>query len=244
MARADSSSGVLAQNGAAFADEYAESNSKRLAGWSILSPKLFANLGEIKILERTYTGFNDLIKILQEDIGAKSEISHNIIFHQQPTGFSDNDKDVDSVQSEVSKRIANVIAPQLKHVVRLIAISCYGPESEHANNPNLRINFNPPQMITNEDRVEQGRAFAEIFAKYVEAGIPGKEALAMTRACIPTIEIPTEIETFLAMHDGGAEGQAPEGSGLLAGLGAVPAAQTAASAAGGGFLKKLFGGRG
>lgn len=212
--------GILAQNGADFAKDFALKNAEMMRDWSILNPRTQNSLGEIKILDRTYTGYWDLVKILQEDIGAKSEISNNILFHQNPTGFSENEKDVTMMQSEVTKRIANTIAPQLRNTVKMNVVSCFGTDSpEFQKIDSIKINFNPPQIITNEERQEQGRAFAEILTRFVaEVGLPGKEALALARACIPTIEIPNEVTIAMENLDNVGEDKPPQGNGLLGGL--------------------------
>jgi hypothetical protein len=213
--------GIIAQNGAGFAKDFAEKNAEMMRNWSILSPRTQNSLGEIKILDRTYTGYWDLIKILQEDIGAKSEISNNILFHQNPTGFSENEKDVTMMQSEVTKRIANNIASQLKNVVKMLVVSCFGTDSPAFKKiENIKINFNPPQMVTNEERMEQGKAFAEILRNLVsEVGMPAKEALALASSCIPTVKVPDEVVTAMANLDNAdPEGEAPAGSGLLGGI--------------------------
>jgi hypothetical protein len=212
--------GVLVQNGAEYAKAFAQGNAELMREWSILNPRTMNSLGEIKILDRTYTGYWDLVKILQEDVGAKSEISNNILFHQNPTGFSENEKDITMMQSEVTKRIANVVAPQLKNVVKMLAVSYFGPDADQCKNLDaIKINFNPPQMITNQERQEQGRAFAEILTRFVsEIGMPAKEALAMACACIPTIEVPDEVTQAMENLDSAGEGEPPQGNGLLKGL--------------------------
>jgi hypothetical protein len=212
--------GMIVQNGPEAYTEFVKQNAAELRKWSILNPKTLNSFGEIKILDRTYTGYWDLIKILQEDVGAKSDISNNILFHQNPTGFSDNEKDVTMMQSEVTKRIANIVAPQLKNITRLLVISCFGPDSAQAKNlGKIKINFNPPQMITNEERADMGTAFVnalKILA--VDVGLPGKSAIALAQSLMPGAEVPAEVLTAFEELDGVGEGTNPNIGGLLKGI--------------------------
>ncbi len=216
--------GIIAQNGADFAKAFAEANNETMRNWSMLNPKTMNSLGEIKILDRTYTGYWDLIKILQEDVGAKSDISNNILFHQQPKGFGENEKDVTMNQSEVTKQCGNIIASQLKSVVQMLAISCFGPDAPQVTGPNLgkiKINFNPPQIVTNEERSEQGKIFVDALkALVVDIKLPGKSAIALAQALIPGVDVPADILKDFEELDGVGESEPLGGEfgGLLKGV--------------------------
>jgi hypothetical protein len=71
--------GLIIENGPEFAKQYFKENEKQMRDWSMLHPRAINSIGEIKILERTYSGYRDLVGESKLALCASSGVAESIL---------------------------------------------------------------------------------------------------------------------------------------------------------------------
>jgi hypothetical protein len=201
-------------------------NQAAMRAWSILHPQAVNSVGEIKAIERHYEGFKDLVMVLRQDIGSRSEMPESVLFHTSAQGLgADNEEDV-------IQKVGVTVKSQFKPVARMIAIDCFGPEYFTGANANLldtiSVTFDSPTIQTPSEMAEAGSKFAEVVNKLVQSDIPVDAAIDMARQFFPGITIDDAIMARLRQIPGGP----PDGYGGAAELGGIMAQ--------GGLIDKLL----
>lgn len=206
--------GVLAQNGPAAAEEFAKKSSAALAAASNINIRTVNAIGEIKAIERNFTGYEPLVKLLRQDIGAKSRFPESVLFHSQAGGFSDNEEDTTLKQAEVIQEIAKEVIPQFQPIVDMLVYSTFGYDSPQARKCHkLRISFDSPTVLTNDQKNQAGQIFGGLVTSLVGAGASLPDSIALAKPFIPDIELPQDVidrmnmtpETELANGANGAD---------------------------------------
>jgi hypothetical protein len=214
---------VIFQDGVERANEIMQANQKSLASWSMAQPRAVNNFGELKAIERHYEGFNDLVIVSRQHVAASCGIPESVLFHTQPTGFSDNKEDVLLKQSETIRLIGNEVKPQFAPLVRMLALSCFGPDYVDAQGvkimdklANLNVLFEVPIVQSAEKKAEAGTKFSTCIQTLTNSGVPLNAAFGITKLFFPDIEIPTEVMNQVNAVGGlyGAPGAVTPGGGM------------------------------
>lgn len=194
---------MILENGPLAAREYFRENEEQLRKWSMLHPRAINSIGEIKVLERTYSGFRDLVQEAKLALCASSGVAESILFEERATGLaSDNRDDVTLKQSEMIRLLFNVTSPAFKNVIRLLVCSCFGAESEQAKAAD-RVRLKPDNgfVLSEMDKAAIGSSFVQIFSGLVGAGLPLSDAVSVAKSFAPSAEIPPDI--FARLAEGG-----------------------------------------
>lgn len=192
---------ITAQNGAAYAQEIAKKTQLVLSQASNVTPRTLNAVGDVKVIERHFTGFEELVHILRQDVGAQSEISDTIIFNTQSTGFSKNEGDTTLKQAETITKIGNKIIPQVQPVVKMMVYSCFGYDSEQGRRADkVRLTFDSPTVLTNSERNEAGGTFSAVLTATIGAGAQIGDAMEIAKSFVPDIELPQEILDRMKME--------------------------------------------
>jgi hypothetical protein len=186
--------GIIAENGAAYAKEFVKANEDRLREWSMVNPKALNSFGKISVIERSYSGFRELIETLREDIGANASIPVSNIFMLQAQGMSaDNEQDTTLKQSETIQMIEAELKSQLKPIINILVIDCFGANSDQAQlSDKVNIDFNSPIVISNKEKGETGVSLSQFITGMVGAGMPLEIAVKQARQFYPDYEIDDE----------------------------------------------------
>lgn len=221
--------GAMVQNGISEVQNLLNFNDTQMAAWSQLHPISVNSIGKVSTVERHYQGFEELVKLLMVDIGARGEIPMSVIFPDQPKGLADsNEADVLLKQAESIQKIAITVRPQYRNLSKVVAISCFGPEYFSGANmrklQTINVSFNPPSVQSAKEKAESGGKFADFVQKIVASDIPVDAALELSKQFFPDVEISKE---------------------LMARISAIPESQTAPDyarvLAQGGLVEKLIG---
>jgi hypothetical protein len=154
------------------------------------NPRLLNLAGELKTIERHYTDLEDLYMIIRQDIAAKSGIPESVLFHSQPTGFSDNEGDMTMKQAEATQLISSVVIPQTQNLVTILVYDCFGPDSPQAQRANtVRLSFESPVIVTDEEKAESGGKFFEMIANGANAGLPIDITVRLAKQFVPWVEL-------------------------------------------------------
>jgi hypothetical protein len=188
--------GQLAMMGAEATKEFVDENNRQLAGWSITNPKTVNSFAEIKTVERNYQGYNELVMLLRQDIGAKTGLPERELFDTQSTGFG-TDEDVPVRKSETLKSLQRRLEPQVKGILPALVYSCFGndsPESDMIDD--LCISFNTPSALTDEQLMKHGSNFFSMIQMGTSTGMSLKDSMRMANKFIPTNIDDDEIESI------------------------------------------------
>ena len=198
--------GLIIENGPDFARDFFKENEKQMREWSMLHPRAINSVGEIKILDRTYSGYQDLMKQAQLGLCASSGVAESILFEEKATGLaSDNREDVTLKQSEMIRLLFNNVAPSFKNCIELLVCSCFGANSEQAAlAKKVRIKADNGFVLSETDKAQLGQAFSGMAGQFVAMGVPLTTAIKIAKSFVPSAEI--DEETMNALGEGEAEG--------------------------------------
>ena len=186
--------GIIAQNGPSSAEQFVQANNARMRAWSMLNPMTINSYGELKSIDRSFTDFDKLNMALRQDVAANSGIPESVLFHTLSTGFSDNTEEITYKQSETIRNINNAVIPSYRNIVKILIASCFGPDSEQfKKSDTVRISFDSPDVITNEERGKMLEKFSSAVNMLYSAGINVHDAVCISRKFMPEIDIPEEI---------------------------------------------------
>jgi hypothetical protein len=198
--------GVIIENGPEFTKKYMEENEKQMRNWSMLHPRAINSVGEIKILDRTYSGYQDLMKQAELGLCASSGVAESILFEEKATGLaSDNRDDVTLKQSEMIRLLFNNVAPSFKNCIELLVCSCFGANSEQAAlAKKVRIKADNGFVLSEMDKAQLGSSFTQIAGQLSAMGAPLQTAIKVARTFVPSAEL--DDETMAELTAGEAEG--------------------------------------
>ena len=187
--------GVIIENGPEFTEKYMEENEKQMREWSMLHPRAINSVGEIKILDRTYSGYHDLLNEARLGLCASSGVAESILFEEKATGLaSDNREDVTLKQSEMIRLLFNNVAPAFKNCIELLVCSCFGANSEQAKHARkVRIKADNGFVLSEVEKSQLGQSFAGIVGQLTAMGTPMETAFKLAQKFIPSAEIDDEI---------------------------------------------------
>ena len=198
--------GLIIENGPDFARDFFKENEEQMRKWSMLHPRAINSVGEIKILDRTYSGYQDLMKQAQLGLCASSGVAESILFEEKATGLaSDNRDDVTLKQSEMIRLLFNNVAPAFKNCIELLVCSCFGANSEQAAlAKKVHIKADNGFVLSETDKAQLGQAFTAMAGQFVAMGVPLTEAIKVAQKFVPSAEI--DEDTMNALGAGEAAG--------------------------------------
>ena len=186
--------GMLLQNGPDDVQAFVAKNNEALRAWSIFNPKTFNSFGEVKLLDRQYGGFGDLVRMLRHDIAARADLPESDIVSTQAKGFSDNTNEVTIKKAEVFQILGDRIAPAFKNITRALVLSCFGPDSKQAKLPNPTLTFTHPIVQSNDEKMKSGAVFFGMMKDGFDMGMKPGIALQLAKQFAPELDIPADLQ--------------------------------------------------
>lgn len=183
--------GLIIENGPEFARQYFKENEKEMRDWSMLHPRAINSVGEIKILERTYSGYRDLLNESRLALCASSGVAESILFEEKATGLaSDNREDVTLKQSEMIRLLFNTVTPSFKNCIELLVCSCFGADSEQAKHARkVQIKADNGFVLSELEKSQLGTAFTTMAGQFTAMGVPLSTALKVAQKFVPSAEL-------------------------------------------------------
>jgi hypothetical protein len=171
--------GLIIENGPKAAKKFFEENEAQMREWSMLHPRAINSIGEIKILERTYSGFRDLINESRLALCASSGLAESVLFQEKATGLaSDNQDDIKLKQSETARLLFNQVEPSFKNCIKLLVADTFGKNSEqfmHADE--VHIKRDDGIVMSDQEKAQIGQTLSQIAGAFVSIGSPLTTAL-------------------------------------------------------------------
>jgi hypothetical protein len=194
--------GLIVENGPEYAKKFFKENEEEMRNWSILHPRAINSVGEIKILERTYSGYRDLLGEGRLALCASSGVAESILFEEKATGLaSDNEDDVTLKQSEMIRLLFNTTAPAFRNVIDLLVCSCFGANSEQAAKASrVRIKPDSGFVLSEMDKAQLGQGFTAMAGQLVAMGVPLATAVKVAKSFVPSADL--DDETMKALGEG------------------------------------------
>ena len=182
---------IIVENGVDYAKKFFKENEAQMREWSMLRPRAINSVGEIKILERTYSGYRDLVKEAAVSLCANSGIPESMLFGEKATGLaSDNKIDVTLKQSEMARLLFNNISPSLNNCIEWLVYSCFGVDSPQATYAKtVKIKADSGFVLSDMDKAQLGASFVQILGGLVGTGVPFEQAIETARGFVPSAEI-------------------------------------------------------
>lgn len=199
--------GMIIENGPEYAKQFFKQNEAEMREWSILHPKAINSVGEIKVLERSYSGFQQLITEARLALCSSASVPESILFAEKSTGLAtDNEDDVQLKQSETIRLLFNNVAPAFQNCIELLVYSCFGknsPQAKYARR--VRISPDDGVILSDQDKAQLGQSFTSILGGLVSVGVPLKTAADLAKKFVPTADIDEDTMESLG-GNGEAEG--------------------------------------
>jgi len=191
--------GLIIENGPEFAKQFFKENERQMREWSMLHPRAINSVGEIKILERTYSGYRDLLNESRLALCASSGVAESILFEEKATGLaSDNREDVTLKQSEMIRLLFNTVAPSFKNCIQLLVYSCFGLNSEQARLADkVKIKADNGFVLSEMDKAQLGQTFTAIAGQQVAMGVPLSTAFKFAQKFVPSADIDDDMMSEL-----------------------------------------------
>ncbi len=193
---------IISTSGMNAAKKIQAENEVALDQWSMLHPKVINMFGDLKSIERHFTDFDKLILLLKQDVGAKSEISHTILFNELQAGMDEKSYDITLKQTETIKKSARAASTQLAPIVRMLVFGCFGYDSPEAKLADkVKIKFDTPVVPTNAENNETVTTIVNALNGFMQAGFQLGDAVEAVRTFIPRFELSKEIMDRIAVVD-------------------------------------------
>lgn len=174
--------------------ELMEINEEKMAEWSALSPKAVNMVGDVEVVNRTYSGFEQFVGAMKSDLAAQCGLPEPTLWHTPNKGFSDNTTESLLKQSETLQMSQSFIERSMKPCTDVLIAHVFGTDSKEWENRNsVRISFNKPVISTEKDLAEVGARFAASVSSFVQAGVAPDTALKLSQQFFPTVKITEEI---------------------------------------------------
>lgn len=170
-------------------------NEENMATWSALSPKAVNMVGEVEVVNRTYSGFEQFIGAMKSDLAAQCGIPEPSLWHTPNKGFSDNTTESLLKQSETLHMGQSFIERSMKPCTNALVAHVFGTDSkEWENRDTIRMSFTKPIVSTEKDMAEIGARFAASVSSFCQAGVSPDVALDLSKQFFPQAKITEELK--------------------------------------------------
>lgn len=171
-----------------------EINEEKMAEWSAVDPKAVNMVGDVEVVDRTYSGFEQFIGAMKSNLASQAELPEPVLWHTPNKGFSDNTTESLLKQSETLQMKQRFLERCLKPCTDALIAHVFGTDSEEWKHRNeLKMTFSKPIISTEKDLAEVGARFAASVSSFVNAGVSPDTAIELSSQFFPTVKITDEI---------------------------------------------------
>ena len=171
-----------------------EINEEKMAEWSAVDPKAVNMVGDVEVVDRTYSGFEQFIGAMKSNLASQAELPEPVLWHTPNKGFSDNTTESLLKQSETLQMKQRFLERCLKPCTDALIAHTFGTDSEEwKHRDELKMTFSKPVISTEKDLAEVGARFAASVSSFVNAGVSPDVAIQLSSQFFPTVKITDEI---------------------------------------------------
>lgn len=169
-------------------------NEEKMSEWSALSPKAVNMVGEVEVVDRTYSGFEQFVGAMKSDLAAQCGIPEPSLWHTPNKGFSDNTTESLLKQSETLQMSQKFLERCMCPCTDALIAHVFGQDSEEwEHRKEIRMVFNKPIISTEKDLAEVGARFAASVSSFTQAGVSPDIAIKLSSQFFPTVKITDEM---------------------------------------------------
>jgi hypothetical protein len=185
---------VNAEIGVDNVEKLMKINEDHMREWSIVHPKIVNLVGEIKTIERTFSGFEQFYNAVITDLCARAEMPRPLLFHTPNKGFSDNTTESLLKESEMMRMRQKEVEPLLVEAKNILIAHTFGTDSEEWRNADdIYISFDKPVVATDKDKAEIGARYSATVNNLRMAGVPTKDALVLSKQFFTSVRLSVNI---------------------------------------------------
>ena len=174
--------------------ELMEINEEKMAEWSAVDPKAVNMVGDVEVVDRTYSGFEQFIGAMKSNLASQAELPEPVLWHTPNKGFSDNTTESLLKQSETLQMKQRFLERCLKPCTDALIAHVFGTDSEEwKHRDELKMTFSKPIISTEKDLAEVGARFAASVSSFVNAGVSADVAIQLSSQFFPTVKITDEV---------------------------------------------------
>lgn len=169
-------------------------NEEKMAEWSAVDPKAVNMVGDVEVVDRTYSGFEQFIGAMKSNLASQAELPEPVLWHTPNKGFSDNTTESLLKQSETLQMKQRFLERCLTPCTDALIAHVFGTDSEEwKHRSELKMTFSKPVISTEKDLAEVGARFAASVSSFVNAGVSPDVAIQLSSQFFPTVKITDEI---------------------------------------------------
>ena len=174
--------------------ELMQINEEKMAEWSALNPKAVNMVGDVEVVDRTYSGFEQFIGAMKSNLASQAELPEPVLWHTPNKGFSDNTTESLLKQSETLQMKQRFLERSMQPCTDALIAHVFGTDSEEwEHRYELKMTFSKPIISTEKDLAEVGARFAASVASFVNAGVSADTAIELSAQFFPTVKITDEL---------------------------------------------------
>lgn len=174
--------------------ELMQINEEKMAEWSALSPKAVNMVGDVEVVDRTYSGFEQFIGAMKSNLASQAELPEPVLWHTPNKGFSDNTTESLLKQSETLQMKQRFLERCMQPCTEALIAHVFGTDSEEwQHRSELKMTFSKPIISTEKDLAEVGARFAASISSFVNAGVSPDTAIELSSQFFPTVKVTDEM---------------------------------------------------
>lgn len=169
-------------------------NEENMAAWDALNPKAVGMIGEIEVVERTYSGLDYFVGATKSELAAQCGIPEPSLWHTPNKGFSDNTTESLLKQSEALQLSQRIIERALGPARDALVAHVFGVDSKQwENRKSIKLSLDKPIISTEADLAKIGAEFAAAVNSFVAAGVAPDIAIELSKPFFPTVHVTDEM---------------------------------------------------
>lgn len=174
--------------------ELMQINEEKMREWSAVNPKAVNMIGEVTVVDRTYSGFDQFLGGMKSDLAAQCGIPEPSIWHTPNKGFSDNTQESLMKESSTLTRNGQYIERSLTYITDALVAHVFGKGSEEwQQRRRIVASFDKPVVATEKDKAEIAARYSASIASLTQAGVPPDVAVVISRQFFPTVKITDDM---------------------------------------------------
>lgn len=180
--------------GAEKVTELMRINEEKMSSWSALSPKAVNMVGEVEVVDRTYSGFDQFVGSMKSELASQCGIPEPSLWHTPNKGFSDNTQESLLKQSETLQLLQKFMERNMGPCTDALIAHVFGTDSEEwVQRDRIKMSFSKPIISTEKDLAEVGARFAASVSSFAQSGVSPDIALKLASQFFPTAKITQEM---------------------------------------------------
>lgn len=191
---------VLMQNGTSDVRELQSMAQEALDNISVNNAKVFNSVGELKSIERQYSGFKDIFAENRVSLCADIGLPVSVVFEDAPKGLaSDRADDIILKKAEAVKMIWNNISHEVARMAILLGYDFFGVDSKEAENLKyLIVESTSHTAETAQQKADIANTFADTVSKLSVAGVAPRDGIKLVEKFFPEIPMSESMEESLS----------------------------------------------